>query len=46
VKQYMMEHGVDEARLDAVGHGESQPVADNATAEGMASNRRVVFRQR
>jgi outer membrane protein OmpA-like peptidoglycan-associated protein len=46
VRQYLVDHGIDEARLDAVGHGESQPVADNATPEGMASNRRVVFRRR
>jgi outer membrane protein OmpA-like peptidoglycan-associated protein len=46
VRRYLAEHGVDAARLESVGHGESQPVADNATPEGMASNRRVVFRQR
>ena len=46
VKAYLLAHGVADGRLDAVGHGESQPAADNATPEGMASNRRVVFRQR
>jgi outer membrane protein OmpA-like peptidoglycan-associated protein len=46
VRHYLAEHGVDAARLESVGHGESQPVADNASPEGMASNRRVVFRQR
>ncbi|MGE8499301.1 MAG: flagellar motor protein MotD [Pseudomonas sp.] len=35
--------GVDPGRLAAVGYGESQPVADNATAEGRARNRRVVL---
>jgi outer membrane protein OmpA-like peptidoglycan-associated protein len=46
VRRHLAEHGIDAARLESVGHGESQPVADNATPEGMASNRRVVFRQR
>lgn len=35
--------GVDPTRLAAVGYGEFQPVADNATAEGRARNRRVVL---
>ncbi|RMH84739.1 flagellar motor protein MotD [Pseudomonas sp. AOB-7] len=35
--------GVDPARLAAVGYGEFQPVADNATAEGRGRNRRVVL---
>lgn len=35
--------GVNQGRLAAVGYGEFQPVADNATAEGRARNRRVVL---
>lgn len=35
--------GVKPARLSAVGYGEYQPVADNATPEGRARNRRVVL---
>lgn len=35
--------GVNPGRLAAVGYGEFQPVADNATAEGRARNRRVVL---
>jgi OOP family OmpA-OmpF porin len=35
--------GVDCKRLVAVGFGSSKPVADNATAEGRAANRRTVF---
>ncbi|MCY1286946.1 Motility protein B [compost metagenome] len=35
--------GVDPSRLAAVGYGEFQPVADNATAEGRSRNRRVVL---
>lgn len=34
--------GIDAGRLTATGYGSSQPVADNATAEGRAKNRRVV----
>lgn len=33
--------GVTRARFSVVGHGESDPVATNATAEGMRLNRRV-----
>jgi len=33
--------GVDGARIEAVGHGESEPVADNKTAPGRQQNRRV-----
>jgi outer membrane protein OmpA-like peptidoglycan-associated protein len=33
--------GVDGARVEAVGHGESQPVADNGTDAGRQQNRRV-----
>lgn len=43
VKSYIVGKGVDAARLTAKGFGESQPVADNKTAEGRAQNRRVLF---
>jgi outer membrane protein OmpA-like peptidoglycan-associated protein len=33
--------GIDAPRLQAKGHGQSQPVADNASEEGKARNRRV-----
>ena len=35
--------GLNPARMAAVGYGEFQPVADNATAEGRGRNRRVVL---
>lgn len=41
VRQALIEEGIDPARLTAIGHGKDQPVADNATAEGRARNRRV-----
>ncbi|ABE42275.1 TolC family outer membrane protein [Polaromonas sp. JS666] len=41
VKAYLVSKGVDRQRIRTEGRGESQPVADNATAEGRAKNRRV-----
>ncbi|MBN2887371.1 MAG: flagellar motor protein MotD [Chromatiaceae bacterium] len=35
------QNGVDPRRMVAIGYGEFQPLADNATAEGRARNRRV-----
>jgi outer membrane protein OmpA-like peptidoglycan-associated protein len=37
------EFGIDAARMEADGRGESQPVASNDTATGKANNRRVEF---
>jgi outer membrane protein OmpA-like peptidoglycan-associated protein len=41
VVAWLVGHGVEGSRLTAKGFGESQPVADNATASGRALNRRV-----
>ena len=41
VAQYLLSKGVVEARIDSVGFGESNPIADNGTAEGRSLNRRV-----
>jgi OOP family OmpA-OmpF porin len=42
VRRYLVErYGVDGGRLEAVGHGEARPVADNDTPVGKQQNRRV-----
>ena len=41
VKSYLVGQGLPAAAIQASGQGESKPVADNATAEGRAQNRRV-----
>jgi chemotaxis protein MotB len=41
VVRYLVEHGIPKNNLRAVGRGDSQPVASNATASGKAKNRRV-----
>jgi outer membrane protein OmpA-like peptidoglycan-associated protein len=46
VAQALSSNGVNPVRLVAVGFGESRPIADNATAEGRAKNRRVEIKLR
>jgi outer membrane protein OmpA-like peptidoglycan-associated protein len=42
VKDYLAKRGAaDPSRMSTVGHGESRPTADNATAKGRFENRRV-----
>lgn len=43
VREYLLGKGVSPSQVVARGYGESQPVADNATDEGRARNRRVVM---
>ena len=39
----LAESGVDVSTLKAVGYGEENPIADNATEEGREANRRIEF---
>jgi outer membrane protein OmpA-like peptidoglycan-associated protein len=41
VRQHLVSQGIDAAKIEAVGLGESRPVALNDTAENRANNRRV-----
>jgi chemotaxis protein MotB len=43
VVRLFVENGVRPSRLTAAGYGDQRPVADNATAEGRARNRRVAI---
>ncbi len=43
VVDYLISKGIDPARLEARGYGESKPVETNETEEGRAINRRVEF---
>jgi len=41
VKKYLVEQGVDPAKLEIIAEGEGNPIADNDTEEGREKNRRV-----
>ncbi|MDP1972513.1 MAG: OmpA family protein, partial [Sediminibacterium sp.] len=41
VKNYLVSRGVNVGKIEAVGYGETQPVASNKTAAGRQKNRRV-----
>ncbi len=43
VADYLISEGISSGRLAVRGFGETQPIASNATPEGMAKNRRVEF---
>ena len=45
VADYLATHGITGGFIKVAGFGEADPVADNATAEGRAHNRRVVLRR-
>ncbi|MBI5509565.1 MAG: OmpA family protein [Deltaproteobacteria bacterium] len=44
VRTELIERGVDSGRLEAIGYGESKPIASNRTAKGRAANRRSEFK--
>ena len=44
VYEYLISKGIEQARLSYKGYNFSQPVADNATEEGRAKNRRTEFK--
>lgn len=41
VVRYLVERGIPQENIRAIGRGESQPIASNKTASGKAKNRRV-----
>lgn len=41
VKQFLVDKGIEEFRLSAVGYGEAKPIATNNTRAGRTENRRV-----
>jgi len=43
VRSFLISMGVPADRLEAVGYGETRPIASNQTAEGRARNRRTAF---
>lgn len=43
VRNALIQRGIQQERIIAVGYGESQPIADNSTPEGRALNRRTEF---
>ena len=43
VKAYLIQQGITENRLHAIGYGEEKPIVGNDTEEGRAQNRRVHF---
>lgn len=44
IKKWLVDHGIAKDRVIAVGFGEGKPIADNATEEGKAQNRRTEFK--
>ncbi len=45
VRDWLVREGVNPDRIQAVGYGESNPVATNSTPEGRQENRRIEFKR-
>ena len=43
MRTYLVDAGVADDQLTAVGRGDTEPIADNTTAEGRQQNRRIEF---
>ena len=43
VADYLVQLGVPQGRLSAIGYGASRPISDNDTEDGRAKNRRIEF---
>jgi len=43
VRKYLVDAGIDAARLETRGAGPDEPVASNKTKDGRAKNRRIEF---
>lgn len=43
-KEFLVSEGCDPERITTVGYGDSQPIADNKTADGRRKNRRIEIR--
>lgn len=41
VRAYLVSHGIDGSRVEAIGYGDAHPVAPNDTEAGRAQNRRI-----
>jgi outer membrane protein OmpA-like peptidoglycan-associated protein len=41
VKNYLADRGIADSRIEAIGRGEHEPIADNSSDAGRAKNRRV-----
>ncbi|HOW51262.1 MAG TPA: OmpA family protein [bacterium] len=44
VREFLIDEGVDGAKLEAIGYGPDKPISPNKTEKGRAMNRRVEFK--